>query len=426
MPLQDLTPQLRTRLNRMERAVGWFVLLGGALLVFGFGYYLYNTAKSRGWFKLKAPFFTYAQSGEGLSVGDPVKLMGFPAGRITSIVPEKPTYGENTSNNVYIEFEVLEPNFGYLWTVGSMARLTQAGLLEKRELDLTKGIGGYAIYITQTFRDDLTVEQARTLPNLDKWRLGEDIRDGTNLVLQAWSPLSTNIDRIASLVGTNVIRVIDATGQGASLTAVWNDSEHCYERFTKKSKARFLPPDETPALTDRMQAMVGQVQAALPNFFQLTNQLTAVLSNAARLTGNLNAVAENTRPTLTNLNVITTRLRDPHGSLGEWLIPTNINSRLDLTLQNADGTLANVDTNLASLNRALDNLGNITSNLNNQVQANSNILVNISQLVVHSDEFVQGLKRFWLFRHTFRTSKPKAPAHPVQPLLTPREKTASP
>ena len=33
MALQDLTPQLRTRLNRMERAVGWFVLLG--LILFG-------------------------------------------------------------------------------------------------------------------------------------------------------------------------------------------------------------------------------------------------------------------------------------------------------------------------------------------------------------------------------------------------------
>jgi glycerol-3-phosphate acyltransferase PlsY len=33
MALQDLTPQLRTRLNRMERAVGWFVLLAAVLLI---------------------------------------------------------------------------------------------------------------------------------------------------------------------------------------------------------------------------------------------------------------------------------------------------------------------------------------------------------------------------------------------------------
>ena len=40
MALQDLTPQLRTRLSRMERAVGWFVALAMALLVFGFVYYV--------------------------------------------------------------------------------------------------------------------------------------------------------------------------------------------------------------------------------------------------------------------------------------------------------------------------------------------------------------------------------------------------
>ena len=35
MALQDLTPQLRTRLSRMERAVGWFVFLATVLLLVG-------------------------------------------------------------------------------------------------------------------------------------------------------------------------------------------------------------------------------------------------------------------------------------------------------------------------------------------------------------------------------------------------------
>jgi hypothetical protein len=77
MALQDLTPQLRTRLSRMERAVGWFVFLATALLLFGFGYYIYHTAERKGWFRIKAPFFTYVQSSEGLNVGDPVVHDGF-------------------------------------------------------------------------------------------------------------------------------------------------------------------------------------------------------------------------------------------------------------------------------------------------------------------------------------------------------------
>ena len=65
-------------------------------------------------------------------------------------------------------------------------------------------------------------------------------------------------------------------------------------------------------------------------------------------------------------------------------------------LQNANVTMTNADTNLVmladDLGRTLDNLANITSNLNQQVQTNSNMLKQISDIVVHSDEFVQGFE----------------------------------
>lgn len=427
MPLQDLTPQLRTRLNRMERAVGWFILLAAALLIFGFGYYIYNTAERRGWFKIKAPYYTYAQNGNGFAVGDPVKLMGFAVGNITKIEPMPPR-GPGSEHNVYVEFEVLEPNYGYLWTEGSMARWKDQGLLGKRELDLSKGTNGYGTYLSFAFQDNLTLEQVEKLPHVDKWRLAEEIYLGTNREVKAWLPFTTNLfEKLTGLGITNELRALDTSDKKKQLTIVWDEQKHYYEWFTNSQPNRNLyglPPDEPPALTDRLQTMVGQIEAALPNFLQLTNQLSGVLSNATRLTENLNTVAENARPMLTNLNVITAQLRNPKGSLGEWLIPTNINQQLGVTLETADGTLANANTNLLSLNRALDNLGNITSNLNNQVQANSNILANISDLVVHSDQFVQGLKRFWLFRHLFRTSKTNAPPrHADPPLLTPRQKS---
>src|SRR5215471_16887938 len=102
MPLQDLTPQLRTRLNRMEKAVGWFVFIAAVLLVFGFGYYIYHTAERKGWFKIKARFVTYLQSSAGLKVGDPVLMMGFPVGDITLIHAMPP----GDRHNVRVEFEV--------------------------------------------------------------------------------------------------------------------------------------------------------------------------------------------------------------------------------------------------------------------------------------------------------------------------------
>src|SRR5437870_8544118 len=105
MALQDLTPQLRTRLSRMERAVGWFVLLATGLLMFGFAYYVYNTAQNKGWFKIKAPYFTFSNQATGLKVGDPVTMMGFDVGRITVITAQP---ADDFVYNVYIEFELKE------------------------------------------------------------------------------------------------------------------------------------------------------------------------------------------------------------------------------------------------------------------------------------------------------------------------------
>src|SRR3954465_11228444 len=125
MALQDLTPQLRTRLSRMERAVGWFVLLATLLLFFGFGYYIYTTARSKGWFLIKAPYFTYTDRATGLKEGDPVVMMGLTIGQITKIEPQPP---EDFTHNSYVRFEIKDPYYGYLWTEGSRAKVTTVAL----------------------------------------------------------------------------------------------------------------------------------------------------------------------------------------------------------------------------------------------------------------------------------------------------------
>src|SRR5258708_35317433 len=129
MGLQDLTPQLRTRLSRMERAVGWFVILATFLMVAGFVYYVYTTAERKGWFLTKVPYFTFTDRATGLKVGDPVTLMGFDAGEITRIAPMG---AEQFDYNVYIEFELKHPNYDYMWTVGSKAKVATAHFLGHR------------------------------------------------------------------------------------------------------------------------------------------------------------------------------------------------------------------------------------------------------------------------------------------------------
>ncbi len=425
MALQDLTPQLRTRLSRMERAVGWFVLLAAGLLVFGFVYYVYNTAERKGWFKIKAPYFTFTDRATGLKEGDPVKLMGLDVGQITAIKPMAPEF----AYNMYVEFEIQEPYYGYLWTVGSRAKVATADLLGKRVLEVTKGTNGYPAYVFKPFRTILFAE-ARTLPGWEQWEFGEDVYDATctNLVVQALWPLSTNLNAVAAL-GLKQIRVLDAReGQRKkSMTAVWNDREGWYEAYSPKThKPYWLKSDESAAVTERLEQLVDQVEKALPNILGLTNQLATVLSNSASLTSNLNLVAVGARPAVSNLAAAMAQLDRP-GALGEWLLPTNVNRQLESALGNADAVLSNANTNLTALaenlGRSLDSLADLTSNLNRQVQVNTNILSEISRVIVDTDDLVQGLKRHWLLRSAFKSKSTNAPAvRPVEPLRSPKER----
>jgi ABC-type transporter Mla subunit MlaD len=423
MALQDLTPQLRTRLSRMERAVGWFVLVATAMLVFGFAYYVYNTAERKGWFKIKAPYFTFTDRATGLKVGDPVTMMGFDVGRITDITAQP---ADDFIYDVYIEFELKEPFYDYMWTEGSRAKVTTADLLGKRVLEVTRGIGGYPTYVFFPLRE-ASVAEARALPDLIHWKFAQEIfdRSGSNVLEKAWAPL-TNFAAITEAGYTNIV-IMSTNQKRSSITGIWNYREARYDPYKKAvTKPYWLESDESAAITERLEKLVGQVEKALPNILGLTNQLANVLSNSASLTSNLNFVALSAGPAVSNLAAATAHLDHP-GALGEWLLPTNVNRQLDLTLTNANATLASVNTNLSALvenlGRSLDNLAGITSNLNQQVQVNTNILSAVSETVVHYDEFVQGLKRHWLLRSAFKTKNTNAPpAGSVPSIPSPKEK----
>jgi len=422
MALQDLTPQLRTRLSRMERTVGWFLTLALVVLVCGFGYYLYNTAERKGWFLTKAPYFTFVKSATGLKPGDPVMLMGFAAG---SIVDIKPMPGDQFTYNVYVEFVLKAPNYGYIWTEGSWAKITTADLLGKRVIEVTKGTNGVPSYIFNPLQV-VTLAQARALPDYSSLALAEQISTESNVI---GAPLDwlTNVNlEAAAAAGFSTIRVINRKEKHKLMTGIWDDKLGRYDFYTNGVSKYWLLSEESPALTEQVQSMVGEVEKALPNVLRLTNDLASVFANATVLTSNINTVALAARPAVSNLAAATAHLDQP-GALGEWLLPTNINYRLEGTLTNASAAMASASTNLTllteNLGRSLDNLANITSNLNQQVQQNTNLLRSISDAVTHADQFVQGLKRFWLFRHLFPEPKPKTPPPaPVKPLLSPKER----
>lgn len=435
--MQDLTPQLRTRLGRVERAVGVFVLLATLLLLAGFCYYIYHTAKRKGWFDTKVTYYTLTYSAAGLKVGDPVKLMGFDVGEITRIEGQPP----DDLFNVYVEFEIKAPYFGYLWTEGSRARVTAADFLGNRFIEVTKGSNYRPTHLVWEVRQYAPAEALR-LSNLRTNLFLDEIPSGdTNpplaMVLQ---PLSQDALEAIAAAGIETVRVADRSTPRKQVTAAWNFRTGTYEAYTPHSEPYWLPPEESAALTERLQTVVEQAERVL------TNQLVGLLASTTLVTSNASELLVRAQPLLTNLAAIATHLSDPAGSLGQWLIPADLRGQLQLTLTNANTALTDVslaltntsatmtnanaillaaNTNLASLvaqlSPPLDQLSLIVSNLNTQVQANTNFLAELSSLVRTTDELLSGLKRHWLLRGAFKDSagQPSTPAKPPPPARWP-------
>ena len=404
MAIQDLTPQLRTRLSRVERIAGWFVGLATLLMVAGFAFYVYHTAERKGWLVTKVRYYTLAETASGLGVGDPVKLMGFDVGEITRIDAQPP----GDLFNVYVEFTVRKPYYGYLWTEGSNARVTAGDFLGNRYIEVTKGVRGVPTHIEWELQE-CRIDEARRFPDLNQKWLAQEIRQGTlnTVVVPALGePLSRELlDRIQAL-GVEDILITDRRSGKKTISGAWNDLKGRYEPFTKDSGPYWLAPLEYPALTQRLESLVDQAAKALPGILMLTNQISEVLSNSSRLMVNADRMVTGIEPTVSHLTQITGMLTNREGALGEWLIPTNLNQRLDQTLGSADSAISSTETNLTmvaeGLTATLQNLATLTSNLNAQVEANDRILSQVSEAVVSAYTLMQGLKRHWLLRSAFK------------------------
>lgn len=166
----------------------------------------------------------------------------------------------------------------------------------------------------------------------------------------------------------------------------------------------------------------------------LTSRVERVLDNAASAAAQADQLLTSVQPTVTNLTLLTenfadlsTYLSNPRGSLGEWLIPTNLAPQLTQTLTSANALLTNSDARLTGLalglDRTIENLARITGDLHTQVRDNSNIVSELSRLIVDADDLVQGLKRHWLLRPAFRGSsaKPATPSPKFRRATSPKD-----
>jgi ABC-type transporter Mla subunit MlaD len=477
--MQDLTPQLRTRLSRVERAVGLFVGLATLMLLAGFSYYVYHTAKRKGWFDTKVHYYTYLRSGAGLKVGDTVKMMGFDVGDITMIKPEKPDYGWN----VYVEFTVREENIGYVWTEGSFAVVGSSGVFGSRYIELTKGTNGYAMFV---FSDpaELPLNMIRSKPA--NYVFATNYFAGDKVLAEAADGTTTNSLAALDAAGVKRALVFDRHARAewrprfAWFDArFFNAGEHNYYipvtgRGRTETKC-FIFAREPVVLSEAIEDVTKRVKDALPVVLALTNQIEGILGTSHTMLSNVNTFISNAQPvmvrasntlaeiqpTLQNVARITGNLTNAQGSLGQWLITqdlqrqidstlgsaratlgaltntlastagaaTNTMSKVDLTLDDARKFMKQTDTNIAvvvsELTRTLDKLSNMTSNIHEQLERNTNFVSEVSSLIVHADDLLQGLKRHWLLRSAFKTNAPPKSPSPSKskspPALPPRK-----
>lgn len=279
MALQDLTPQLRTRLKRIEKIVGIFVTVALLLVVAGFVYFLYHRAETKGWFVPKVKYHTYVQTAQGLNLGDSILLMGFKVGEITTIEAQPP----GSYYAVFVGFEIKRPYYGYIWT-DSKIRIAPSGLLGSRQLEITKGYDGMP-----------TVEA-------DHKNRPTHVRVGSDMV------------------------GIEKAPHGVFMSPD--------EAPTLTERAEKLVAQAEAALPNLL-SVTNRVNAVLDHTAQLT-------SNAASLTAHADVLVTGAQPIVTNLAAITANLSKPKGSFGEWALPAETQALLNTNLASLNLTLQNV------------------------------------------------------------------------------------
>jgi hypothetical protein len=368
MALQDLTPQLRTRLGHVERLVGLFLIITVALMLAGLIYYIKHTAEERGWFVEKFTYYTYVPEATGIKLGTPVTMMGFKIGEVTELDQmEMGSWFLTNNYNVFIGFKVREKYCGYIWT-DSKVKIGAGDFLGTRTIEVTRGSEGM-----------ITVKEAKDEP-----------------------PLMLSDNYLYTPGMTNRI----------------------YLPLERIKKGFWLQARESEPLQQRLTDIADAVNDALPQVFALTNQLASTLSNFASVSAQLKDTLPKLDTAVQGMNGVINDLRpalQKPGGIGELLVPTNLNSQLTLTLSNLNPGTGPIALTLSNLNGRMADVGVALSNVNRQLGQNTNLLADANQLSRDvgslARTFVTLLKRHWLFRSAFRTNSSSATpaAAPVNP-----------
>lgn len=358
MALQDLTPQLRTRLGRVERLVGLFLVATVLALVTAFGFYLRHIAKERGWFTVKVPYYTMIGDATGLRVGSPVTMKGFVVGEITKVeTTEWSEWHRENNLNVFVGFIVRDPYHGYIWT-DSKVKLGAGSFLGDRSLEIIRGSTGKVTVIAKPG------QPARLLS--EKY---------------AWKPAETNLN---------------------------------YLTEAEAPSGFYLTAEEEQPLPVRLTEIANQVNAALPGVFAMTNQVNIALGNLTNITAQLASTMPKVDGAISEATALVSALKpalERPGGLGELILPTNLNTQVTLLVSNLNPGSGPLAITLSNVNQRLSDIGLTLTNVNQQLGQNTNLLADANQLTRDvgslSVTIETLLRKHWLFRSAFKTNEAK-------------------
>ncbi len=366
--MHDLTPQIRTRLRRVEWLVLAFLVGTGLLFLTALGWWLKTTGDSRGWFVIEVPYYTYLENAGAIREGTPVKMMGFTIGKVDSVTTaEDNPYNRSMRFNVYVHFLVREPYYGYIHS-DSICRLGGTGvdLLGGSWLELTRAEG----------RGIPTVVTSNAIPEVlnDQFAYKAPSAERTNKYL-------------------------------------------VYRPFKRRDSGYFMATVQSVSLMDNAEDTVALVREALPG---LTNAIASIL-------GDLRGITADLRPALarpgglgelvipTNIvRGLETTLNDLHRTQ-ENLQPVMTNA--GVTLAMATETARELKPLFLQVQGAVSNVQALVVSLESQVTS-TNLVGNFSRLAdkaaLLADTTDTLMRHHWLFRSAFKTNEPSSNFQPRQ------------
>jgi len=337
---------MKFRIRFAEQIVGVFVLIAIGFLVV----ILILMGANQRWFAEDYYFTSRFNSGDGLSIGMPIKLKGFQIGKVNNI-------SLNEDNEVDIEFYIYDTYY---------EKIKANSVLELKSNAL--GLGGGLVFHPGKYAG-APLPEFSFIPSLD-------LKEGQQLVAQGLVAIPEGDDAINRII-TKTENVMDNVNVVMAKTADVMDSitsmTNSIEVFLNDLGDGFKGTNE------------GALAKTLLNVKDLTNQLRSDISG----------IMSNVDSTTANINEMTASFKDPTG-----LIPKLLDAKGSLAqfLDDDNALYDQISSIIEGIDETIFQLTDFIGFLNTSSPQISGLLEETRDTLDKSQDVMEGLKNNPLLR----------------------------